>query len=227
MSSFDFLLLHFLKAYVSVSYTAGMKFGGIVYLHDISVHRLNNSIRKNFDLFRSVCGELRFPSVAPTITRWSNVSEDVGNKRLQQLEENLWEDLVGAGCTVSKFDGTPESAREIVKRMLKRTSSIHLPDGLNIQEEVVDYRLHLPETEAGRLLYSMLKEMRKLYRQRIRAWEIQLDDQNVYAELQDFKDYEKQLGKDIKALEIGVMGRIRLFMSRSVSGHAFFHKIRP
>ncbi|PPQ95958.1 hypothetical protein CVT26_016124, partial [Gymnopilus dilepis] len=196
-------LLRQISAWLANCYTAGMKFGGIVYLHDISVHRLNNSIRKNFDLFRSVCGELRFPSVAPTITRWSNVSEDVGNKRLKQLEENLWEDLVGAGCTVSKFDGTPESAREIVKRMLKRTSSIHLPDGLNIQEEVVDYHLHLPETDAGRLLYSMLKEMQQLYRQRIRAWEIQFDDKNMYEELQAFKDYEKQLGKDIRALEIG------------------------
>lgn len=134
-----------------------MKLAGVIYLHEISQPRMTGTPRKNLEMFRSLCGNRAIRNVILATTKWSEVVGDIGARREQQLSEKYWDHMLQLGSKMYRFDVTRESAWAMVSDILASAKD-HPVDSLRIQEELVELKQIIPETEAGRALRFTLKE---------------------------------------------------------------------
>ena len=140
-----------------VRYHDGMKLAGIVYLHEISQDRITGTARKNLTLFKKLCGDEAVKHVVLATTKWNRLgSETIGRQREIELRDIFWKNMLRHGSSVSRFDGTQGSAQKIVRDILiNRSTDVTL----RIQEELVDLKKYLPQTDAGKTLYDDLQRL--------------------------------------------------------------------
>ena len=133
-----------------------MKVAGVIYLHDISLTRMQGTSRRNLEVFSHLCGDSALDKVILATTMWNRVEEKEGTGRESDLREKFWKKMIGKGSTVFRFTRTHESAWEIVHHILQPRI---LPLSLLIQRELVDLQKRLPETEAGQCLRRALERL--------------------------------------------------------------------
>jgi len=99
--------------------TEDTKFGGIIYLHDITQDRAA------FGPFWPI-GHLPSPEpvdhVLLTTTKWDKLKTaeelEVGPQRLSELEREQWQRLIRGGATLCRFENTQDSAWKVVDTLL-------------------------------------------------------------------------------------------------------------
>jgi len=117
--------------------------------------------RKNLTMFNKLCGDDALKNVMLATTKWSEIPEDVGRRREEQLANTYWKRMVGLGSRMAQFTCTRESAWAIVNPIIyKDPVDVHTL----IQEELVDLQKHLSESEAGKTLRYTLEELLELQR---------------------------------------------------------------
>ena len=198
-------LIHFSSSNLTryhVRYHDGMKLAGIIYLHEISQDRITGTARKNLSLFKKLCGDGALQHVVLATTKWSRLANaNLGVEREKELKEIFWKNMLRHGSSVSRFDGTQGSAQKIVREILiNRSTNVTL----RIQEELVDLKKYLPQTDAGKTLYNDLERLHdRLKREltqlrdidqadRDAEWRKEYDDvkeriQSIVTELETFK----------------------------------------
>jgi hypothetical protein len=194
-----------------------MKLGGVVYLHDISQARMLGTTRKNFDMFGKLCGEGAAASIILGTTRWGEVQPDVGKRREDQLSSAYWKDMIAEGSRVQRFEGTHESAWEIIHCILKRLENNEV---LRIQSELVNLQQSIPETDAGKTLrYTLqqLLEMQKQMAEELEAHAAEEDDAQVQAKLEEHQNQIRNTLKQISDLKISNSRRVMGFLGLRVS----------
>ena len=143
------------------------KLAGIVYLHDISLTRMLESISKSLDVFQKMCGKDALKRVILCTTKWSDIYQEDGEKRIEQLKEMRWKEMIKAGSTVRKFEDSQKSAWDVIALIIEE-DRIGKMDALQIQEELVEAKKVIPDTDAGRQLgYSLdqlLKSLKEAYK---------------------------------------------------------------
>lgn len=120
-----------------------MKIVGSIYLHDISQSRIAPA-KENLQMFNTFCTPDAVGGVTFATTKWGDIPDTVGQKRQAQLVSEGY-------CTtsaVAKFDGTYQSAHDIIGISLKSEPV----DAQLIQEELANLqkrlspKLHNPQT---------------------------------------------------------------------------------
>ena len=100
-------------------------------------------------------------------TKWSDIYQEDGEKRIEQLKEMRWKEMIKAGSTVRKFEDSQKSAWDVIALIIEE-DRIGKMDALQIQEELVEAKKVIPNTEAGRQLgYSLdqlLKSLKEAYK---------------------------------------------------------------
>jgi len=97
-------------------------------------------------MFRCLCGHKAVRNMFLTTTQWSSVNPADGEFRESRLrDEDLWGGLIGIGATVQRFHGTKESGLELIRKLIP-----HMPEPLEIQDQIVEPRVTLLETNAGK-----------------------------------------------------------------------------
>jgi len=140
------------------------KLAGIVYLHDISLSRMLESTRKNLDVFQKLCGEDALKRVVLCTTKWSDVYQEDGERRTEQLKENDWKEMIKGGSTVREFEDSQKSAWDVIASIIAK-DQLEKMDALQIQEELVEAKKLIPDTEAGRQLRYSLDQLLKSLKQ--------------------------------------------------------------
>jgi hypothetical protein len=113
---------------------------------------------KNLHMFANLCGDDASKNVILATTMWELVSGDEGDRRQKQLEGKYWKGMLENGSTVARLQpNTFDSAWNIVNVIVGKNSQESRP--LLIQEEMVDLRRLLSETQAGITLYSTLQRL--------------------------------------------------------------------
>ena len=135
-----------------------MHIGGVVYVHDISLKRFTSTARRNLQMFRRLCGEDAFKKVVFVTTSWEMGAADDCERREEQLKSSHWKPMIDKGADVRRFRETGDSAWEILKIFLQRVDHQADIGHLLIQQEVVDRRLPVPATEAGKALLLTILE---------------------------------------------------------------------
>ena len=140
-----------------ISYQDGMRVTGIIYLHEITQTRIFGTTRKNLDMFRKLCGDEALRNVVIGTTKWDEVKPDKGQQREQELKDTHWKEMLERGSVIMRVDTDPPSVWEIINRILKNDRV----EFVRIQEELLEFRRLIPETEAGKTLLYMLEDRRE------------------------------------------------------------------
>jgi hypothetical protein len=206
-----------LKLNFITGYADHMTIGGIIYLQDISQPRLHPSSQRNVEIFRNLCGSEALSSVIITTGKWDLLGDDVkvGVKRETQLKEALWTEVISAGGSVSRFEGTQESAWKIINAILHNVENTNHASCLQIQKELVDLLRCIPETDAGRTLKKKIASLQTIQRERV---EEDGADDSECTKL-------KNINSELAALKIPLTKRLKIFFGLAVCFFLSVHHV--
>ncbi|KAG6913487.1 hypothetical protein DXG01_006489 [Tephrocybe rancida] len=153
-------ILRRIAVWLAQSYNAHMKLAGIIYLHEISQEATTvPRVHIKLDMFSKLCGTSATKNIVLATTKWSDVREDDGRRRERLLEHHHWKDMLDSGSVMFRYNGTQDSAQTIINQILAQEPL----NAVQIQEEMIDGKKVVAETEAGRSLFhtSGFLEMQK------------------------------------------------------------------
>ncbi|KAI6141058.1 hypothetical protein BKA82DRAFT_1005953 [Pisolithus tinctorius] len=154
----DFQVLWEIAQWLNAVYIKKIKLSGILYFHRISDPRIEEGPLRNYKIFKELCGKDNCKNVILVTTMWDEVREEVGSEREQELQSDFWRAMISLGSTTRRFEGTTESARDIINSVSILQPAEHRP--LQIQREMVDKHLPLDRTSAGRTIIDRLLNLR-------------------------------------------------------------------
>ena len=125
-------------------YSTGAKLAGIIYIHRISDDKFGGSAVKNFRMFRELCGEKTLKNVILMTNMWGRVTPQQGADREQQLRDKYFKAAIEKGAQLCRHTNTPESAQEILRKILRNEPLV-----LKIQHELIDEHKDIGQTGAG------------------------------------------------------------------------------
>ncbi|TCD63556.1 hypothetical protein EIP91_005227 [Steccherinum ochraceum] len=157
-------ILRLIADFLAATYEGGRKLNGIIFVHRISDYRMGGVARKNFRLFRKLCGDDALKNVAIVTNMWGDVTEDVGAQREKELCESelFFKPALEKGAAMMRHDNTAESAKRVIEHFVGTA-----PEVLSIQREVVDERKSVAETSAGMDLQADLERQLSKHKQEL------------------------------------------------------------
>ncbi|KAG7288270.1 hypothetical protein NEMBOFW57_007801 [Staphylotrichum longicolle] len=161
----DTEVLSEIAAWLADSYRNRILLHGIIYLHRITDNRMQGSAKRNFMMFKQLCGPAALKSVILVTTMWDRVGEREGAEREKVLidTEEFWGWMVSKGSSFHRHDNTASCARDIISLLANRDG----PVATELQRQLVDENRSLDQTSAGRELEAeMLKEKEKWEKER-------------------------------------------------------------
>ena len=158
-------------------------------------------------MFQNLCGAEALKNVVLVTTMWDEVGEEEGGNRENELTTNYWKTMIELGCHTSRFYNNTESALDIVSQFQDARCTVLL------QKELVDLRLELAETSAGRTLFSFLVEFIKKIKELLAQIEAKLR-QNQHSP--NLTVFEQARATAVATLRIANAQRRRHSVSSSV-----------
>jgi len=109
--------------------------------------------RKNFKIFRELCGDKTLENVIIATTFWDTITPEVGDARQYEMSwnPNFYRSAIDRGAHFDRHDGTLESAHHLIAELVG-----FAPRALLIQEEMVDEGKSISETAAGAFIQDEL-----------------------------------------------------------------------
>ncbi|KAK5635417.1 hypothetical protein RRF57_011129 [Xylaria bambusicola] len=152
----DTEILRTLAAWLTRTYSNGVKLSGILYLHRINQPRMQGSALKNISLFRSLCGDDALKKVVLVTTMWDITENDIAESREKQLKNmrKYWGGMIAKGSQLIHHDNTRKSALALFNAFMEADEKITL----KIQSEMVNGNKSLEGTDAGNDIKEMLAE---------------------------------------------------------------------
>ncbi|KAG8710620.1 hypothetical protein FRC09_021011 [Ceratobasidium sp. 395] len=209
-----------IAAFMSETYGVGQRLTGIIYLHRISDNRMGGSSARTFNLFRRMCGTETLKNVVIATNMWSRPPTEAQQRREGQLRDEFFKPALDERARLVRR-ATPgrDSAIDIIRLVLGQQAR-----PTKIQQELVEERRALIDTEAGKTLEMQLRDrverqQREIneVRQEIRT-EVAAHGQAAAAELERYeKEKEEemaQLRDGIEVLRAGLERERRLYRER-------------
>lgn len=189
----DTEVLQQLSLWLYDTYQEDRLLNGIIFMHRISDTRMTGSARKHLRMFRKLCGPDAYNNVSLVTSMWDRVSKEEGERRENELKSTpqYWGTMCEKGSKVFRFQGTPDSGMEIISQILGMDKV-----KLQIQKEMVEERLELRDTSAGKELGAQIKT--EMLRQLVEIERVQQDVAEAVQE--DDKDMEKILRQELEEL---------------------------
>lgn len=176
-------VLQIIAAYLAKAYTYRIHLNGIIYLHPIHQTRVGGAALRSLDIFQRLVGNENMKNVLLVTNMWDALGkttqvgadgtrsspQEVANIREKELHSSteFWRTLIAKGASTSRqLESTAQSTANIVAHFLHPEKyGIGLPMKLMLQQELVDQKLPLDETLAGKYINNMLHdEQRQLER---------------------------------------------------------------
>ena len=174
-------------------YNEGAKLAGVLYFHRISDRRMGGISRKNFSMFRKLCGEKALQNVVIVTNMWEDVHPEIGEAREAELKEDnmFFKPALDKHAKIARHDNTCASAERIIRSLLNKP---YVP--LCIQQELVDEKKEITETSAGQELNRDLNEQIERHKLEMR----ELNDSMEQAMWADDPETRGELEIDTKKL---------------------------
>ncbi|KAI0785576.1 P-loop containing nucleoside triphosphate hydrolase protein [Abortiporus biennis] len=178
----DTEILKLIATYLETSYRNNKKLSGVIYMHRISDFKMSGISRRNFRMFRTLCGDATLKNIAIVTNMWGEVSEEVGVKREKELASNdlLFKPVLDKGSVMMRHRNTLESAHAILRHFLTNH-----PITLQIQAEMAVEHKPLEATSAAaeidKEVREKLEEERRQHEERVRR-EKEEADRRIRAE---------------------------------------------
>jgi hypothetical protein len=109
---------------------------------------MGGTARKNFKMFRELCGDENMKNVILTTTMWEKDNSDACEKREEQLKSKHYKSIIDNGGRFARLFKEEESAHELLRLILDNE-----PTAIRLQEEIIDDAAETVfETSAGKVL---------------------------------------------------------------------------
>ncbi len=157
-------------------------------MHRITDLRMGGTSRKNFRLFRKLCGDKTLKNVIITTNMWNQVELDVGEARELELmtDEILFKPVLDGGAHMRRHNGSQQSALEILGEIVANH-----PKALLIQEELVDQKKDITETTAAEELDRGIMELKRRQEKELLELKEQLAEAKAELDIQTQEELEK------------------------------------
>ncbi|KAF8891111.1 hypothetical protein CPB84DRAFT_1849021 [Gymnopilus junonius] len=215
----DFQILQMISDWLVEIYKKKARLTGILYLHRITDNRMAGSPHRNLRMFGDLCGDKAARNVVLVTTMWDKLrSRDIGDRRQEELERNFWNPMIKNGATTTQFENTVQAAWEIIDNVIiRRNEGV----ALLLQEEIVDLKLRLEETKAGREVYATLQALQSKQKETLEQLANRAateDDKKIAAELhEELRNLQKELEKTFKEMQklhIPLGRKVAMFFNR-------------
>jgi len=210
-------------------YQKHIKLAGLLYFHRITDNRTAGTPLKNLNMFKELCGEQAQKNVILVTTMWDNLpvdGGDIGGHRESELKKTYWKSMIDNGSRTARFLNTYETAWKIVQPIL---ISAELRQVVLLQQELVDQRMQVRETQAGKQMFSNLETLvarQKEMLQRLREeTEDEADEETLNLIRAEYETVRKELEKtmlEMQGMKIPFSRRFARVFSRRL---AFFKKL--
>ena len=80
----------------------------------------------NLRVFKKMCGYDAMAQVFLVTIMWDEVNEEVGVKRLEELQDTYFKGVVSHGSTPLCYKNTPESAKQLLEDVMKNLEPRHV-----------------------------------------------------------------------------------------------------
>ncbi|KAI0081634.1 hypothetical protein K474DRAFT_1671824 [Panus rudis PR-1116 ss-1] len=192
-----------IAGYLASSFEQGLMLSGVIYMHRITDYKIGGVSRKNFNMFRQLCGAQAMCNVIIVTNMWNLVNRDVGEARERELmsDELLFKPVLDAGAKMIRHDGTAESARRIVSQFFRKE-----PTPLRIQQEIVTEGKDISHTAACQELDKALATVRRRQQVELADLEKQMEEAILEQDRQTYEELElcrAELQKDVMRVEAG------------------------
>ncbi|KAF9539710.1 hypothetical protein CPC08DRAFT_770924 [Agrocybe pediades] len=152
----DTAILQRIADWLEKAYRNKKVLGGVIYLHDISSNRFSGTARRNLEMFNHMCGNSALKKVIIGTTMWGRTPPDIGREHEKELKEVHWRPMLDKGAKTMRFEDSYDSALSFIKEIVRdRLLQIYFM----IQQEMVDDKKIIPETQAGKQLRYTLQEV--------------------------------------------------------------------
>jgi hypothetical protein len=145
-------------------YGNGFTLAGVIYIHRISDMRFTGISRRNFGMFRELCGDETLKNVVLLTNMWGEVSPDVGEAREEELIGEFFKPVLDRGAQIARHYNTITSAHDIIRRIMTNR-----PIALQIQRELVDEGRNIADTAAGQAVNRELNEQIERHKAELKA----------------------------------------------------------
>ena len=141
-------------------YKDGHKLSGVIYMQRISDFRMTGISRRNFQLFRKLCGEDTLKNVVIVTNMWSEVNAARGLAREDELASDpmFFKPALDKGAKMMRHDNTHHSAVTILLQLIPNK-----PEPLLLQTELILEAKDIAETAVGGELARNLEEQKQKY----------------------------------------------------------------
>jgi hypothetical protein len=151
---------------------------------------------KNLQLFVKMVGKECLTNVVFVTTMWRKLNdEDIAeaNNRDSELRDEYWADFINMGASATRFEGSQASAEGILSILLGKRDVV-----LKVQNELVNARKSLKQTEAGEFLEPTVHQQEIEFKARVEELEGQLNLEKDNGRRLDYKRRQKraQAGKE-------------------------------
>ena len=193
-------------------YKRGGTLAGVLYFYRISDFRMSGIARKNFSMFRKLCGENALQNVVIVTNMWGEVDPQTGNAREAELirEDIFFKPVIEKGARMARHQNTLPSAKAIIRLVLDNH-----PLPLRIQEELVNEHKDISETGAGEELNREINAQIKKHREEMLSLkeemeqamknhdeetrkELEIETQRMKKEIERFQNDSQRLESDYK-----------------------------
>ncbi|KXN82248.1 hypothetical protein AN958_02798 [Leucoagaricus sp. SymC.cos] len=138
------------------TYQNDVKLSGLIWLHDIAGNRMGESPTRCLNMFNRLCGDTTMDHVVLVSTMWEKIQADEGVRRQRQLQEDFWKNLIEKG---SRVDSLKKANKDEAWRIVDEVIRDHKQrEAVLLQQELVDFKRKLSETEAGKMLYTSMQK---------------------------------------------------------------------
>lgn len=161
-------------------------------MHRISDVRMGGTSKRNFKIFREICGESSLKNVLVVTNMWPGIGGEVEEAREAELasKDQFFKPALEKGAQLLRHDGTVKSARTVLRYL----TDSH-PTTLRIQQEIVDERKPIEQTAAGSELRQTLEEQANRHKEEIRNLRAELETAMQARDEETRGDLQKALEK--------------------------------
>ncbi|KAK4501944.1 hypothetical protein PRZ48_007754 [Zasmidium cellare] len=171
-------ILRKIASWLNEAYSNRLQLTGIVYLHRIQDNRVTGAAMKNLRMFKKLCGNDGLAN--------NMVTPEVGLDREMQLRthKDFWKPMLDNGSEIFRHDQEAASALAIIQHLLSKKYRVTLA----IQRDMVDKKMTLEQTAAGREVEAELLKLRAKWaeekKQLEREWREALETRDKEAQEQ-------------------------------------------
>lgn len=138
----------------------------VLYFHNIRREKMEGSQVRLVKFFQTMCGNKSLKNAVIVTTRWDKEDKKDAERRESELFKEYFNEMLAFGATSERHDNRVDTARAIVWKLLTNT-----PTTLRLQEELVNERKPIAETEAGHAVHHGLEEKVKKLEERAKQAE--------------------------------------------------------